>query len=104
MNANEERLMEIRKDAIELIEKSAKNQLEQLDTLIEQHGKTLLEGDAASGGPMAMPKNIVTAMMIREAWQWGPAGCRIQISTSSGAGVVSKRARSFIDRIRGMLK
>jgi hypothetical protein len=104
MNEKQERLQEIRKDAIELIQMSVKNQVEQLDELLKTHGEAIYAEDKGYKGPMATPKNIVVAMMIREAWQWGPPGCRIQISTSNSALPSSKWARGVINRIRGWLQ
>jgi hypothetical protein len=101
MTERQARLQQIREDALELLDRSREEQLRQLDILLERNGDTILNND--SEGPMAMPKNIVVALHLYQAWQWGPSGCRIQISTSSSASNISKRARSFIEVIRRYL-
>jgi len=100
---NEERLQEIRRDAVECIQASALKQIETLDAMLKEHGPSLLRYDEATSGPMVMPKNIVTALMLREAWQWSPTGCRVQISTSHSAPPSTKKGRSVIDIIRSWL-
>jgi hypothetical protein len=99
----QERIEEIRADAIDLLNQSHAAQLESLNKFLEEHACRVLIEDSKLEGPFTTPKNIVTALHIRQAWQWGPTGCRIELTLSRSASTLSQRARRVIELFRGRL-
>jgi hypothetical protein len=103
MTSTQERLEEIRAEAVGLLHESHVAQLKALNELLAENACAVLQEDSKTNGPMSTPKNLVTALHIRQAWQWGPPGARIELTLSRTAGTLSQRARRAIEFFRRRL-
>lgn len=94
---------EIRTDIEDLLNKSVEKILQGADQLLANADELIEMEDKEALGPMVLPKDILVALLLREAWAWGPPSMQISIKVSAGASKGPKRSIRTINALRNRL-
>lgn len=98
-----ERKEEALKDLKDMLDSSVKTILKDAALLMQERETYISEQDLKAGGPMVTPKDLLVALLLREAWQWGPVGSQVEIKVSRGSISHAKRSIQNIRYLRASL-
>lgn len=94
---------EIRAEIEDLLNKSVENILRGADQLLVSADEFIEKEDKTALGPMVLPKDILVALLMREAWAWGPPSFQMSIKVSASASKGPKRSIRTINALRARL-